>query len=46
MRKITIPLQTSEKDRNGLLEALSVPEAKKLITKEKKVDVEKIFIKK
>jgi hypothetical protein len=46
MRKITIVLPLKDKDRNGCLEALNVPEARKLIKKETKVDVEKIFDKK
>jgi hypothetical protein len=44
-RFLKIPLATSQKTSNCLLKSIGTEECKKLIKKEKKVDIEKIFIK-
>ena len=44
-RFLKIPLATSQKVSNCMLKSIGTEECKKLIKKEKKVDMEKIFIK-
>ncbi len=45
-RTLTIPLQKSTIEHNVLMKALDTKESKKLLKKEKKVNIESIFIKK
>jgi len=45
-RFLKIPLASSQKTSNCILKTIGTEECKKLIKKEKKVDMEKIFIKK
>ena len=44
-RHLKIPLATKQKTKNACFKALNTDECNKLIKKEKKVDIEKIFIK-
>lgn len=44
-RFLKIPLATAQKTSNCLLKSIGTEECKKLIKREKKVDMEKIFIK-
>ena len=44
-RFLKIPMATKQKEKNNIYETLDTKEAKKCIKKEKKIDIEKIFIK-
>jgi len=44
-RHLKIPLTTKQKTKNACFKALNTDECNKLIKNEKKVDIEKIFIK-
>jgi len=44
--KIIIPISTSQKSKNNIYDILKTDECKKLIKKEKKINVEDIFVKK
>jgi len=44
--KIIIPISTSQKSKNNIYDILKTDECKKLIKKEKKINVEDIFLKK
>jgi len=45
VRHLKIPLATKQKTKNACFKALDTNESRKLIKNEKKVDIEKIFIK-
>jgi hypothetical protein len=45
-KKIIIPLSTKQEVKNQIYKMLETKESKKLIKKPKKIDIEKIFIKK
>tara|TARA_R110002073_G_scaffold173349_2_gene330519 strand:- start:1942 stop:2121 length:180 start_codon:yes stop_codon:yes gene_type:complete len=45
-RFLKIPMTTKQQVKNCIMETLDTKESKKCIKKEKKLDVEKIFIKK
>jgi len=40
-----MPMATKQKEKNNIYETLNTKEAKKCIKKEKKIDIENIFIK-
>ena len=44
--QIIIPISTSQKSKNNIYDILKTDECKKLIKKEKKINVENIFVKK
>jgi len=44
--KIIIPISTSQKSKNNIYDILKTDECKKLIKKEKTINVENIFVKK
>ena len=44
-KTLTIPLQQSDIEHNVLMESIGTKESKKLIRKNKKINVEDIFIK-
>tara|TARA_Y100001972_G_C7529924_1_gene267083 strand:+ start:432 stop:635 length:204 start_codon:yes stop_codon:yes gene_type:complete len=44
--KIIIPISTSQKSKNNIYDILKTDECKKLIKKDKKINVENIFVKK
>ena len=46
VKKIIIPLSTKQETKNEIFKMLETKESKKLIKKPKKIDIEKIFIKK
>ena len=45
-KKISIPLDTSTKEKNACYRAIGTPEALKLVKKEQRIDLEQIFVKK
>lgn len=44
-RYLIMPMATKQKEKNNIYETLNTKEAKKCIKKEKKIDIENIFIK-
>lgn len=45
-KRLQVPMEKSQKEKNCLYESLDTPESKKCIKKEKSIDIEKIFVKK
>tara|TARA_R110002153_G_scaffold128098_4_gene276012 strand:- start:931 stop:1089 length:159 start_codon:yes stop_codon:yes gene_type:complete len=45
-KKLIIPMSTKQKEKNCIYETLDTKESKKCIKKEKKINLENIFIKK